>query len=346
MLFIWFWLVAIMITGYVVLDGFDLGAGALHLFIARKDEERRTVLRTIGPVWDGNEVWLVAGGGTLYFAFPWLYAAGFSGFYLPLMIVLWLLILRGIGVELRSHIDSYVWRGFFDGAFAISSILLAIFYGAALGNVLRGVPLRKDGYFFLPLWTNWRVGPEPGILDWYTVIAGVVALAALTLHGANFVAVKTSGDLNLRARRVAVLVWPVLLLLTLLSLWATLWIRPDLLDNYKSHVVLFVVPTGVVASLLALLLFIRRGNDKAAFLSSSTYLVLMVVGAAAAVYPNLLVSTTDPALNITVHNAATGSYALSVGLIFWSVGMALAFGYFVFVYRMFRGKVVVNGATH
>jgi cytochrome d ubiquinol oxidase subunit II len=346
MLFIWFWLVAIMITGYVVLDGFDLGAGALHLFIARKDEERRTVLRTIGPVWDGNEVWLVAGGGTLYFAFPWLYAAGFSGFYLPLMIVLWLLILRGIGVELRSHIDSYVWRGFFDGAFAISSILLAIFYGAALGNVLRGVPLRKDGYFFLPLWTNWRVGPEPGILDWYTVIAGVVALAALTLHGANFVAVKTSGDLNLRARRVAVLVWPVLLLLTLLSLWATLWIRPDLLDNYKSHVVLFVVPTGVVASLLALLLFIRRGNDKAAFLSSSTYLVLMVVGAAAAVYPNLLVSTTDPALNITVHNAATGSYALSVGLIFWSVGMALALGYFVFVYRMFRGKVVVNGATH
>jgi cytochrome d ubiquinol oxidase subunit II len=346
MLFIWFWLVAIMITGYVVLDGFDLGAGALHLFIARKDEERRTVLRTIGPVWDGNEVWLVAGGGTLYFAFPWLYAAGFSGFYLPLMIVLWLLILRGIGVELRSHIDSYVWRGFFDGAFAISSILLAIFYGAALGNVLRGVPLRKDGYFFLPLWTNWRVGPEPGILDWYTVIAGVVALAALTLHGANFVAVKTSGDLNLRARRVAVLVWPVLLLLTLLSLWATLWIRPDLLDNYKSHVVLFVVPTGVAASLLALLLFIRRGNDKAAFLSSSTYLVLMVVGAATAVYPNLLMSTTDPALNITVHNAATGSYALSVGLIFWSVGMALAFGYFVFVYRMFRGKVVVNGATH
>jgi cytochrome d ubiquinol oxidase subunit II len=235
MLFVWFWLVAIMITGYVVLDGFDLGAGALHLLIARKDEERRMVLRTIGPVWDGNEVWLIAGGGTLYFAFPWLYAASFSGFYLPLTIVLWLLILRGIGIELRNHINSHVWRGFFDGSFAFSSILLAIFYGAALGNVLRGVPLHKDGYFFLPLWTNWRVGPEPGILDWYTVIAGVLGLIALTVHGANYVAVKTSGELNVRARRVTRLLWPVMLLVTLISLWATLEIRPGLLDNYKSQ---------------------------------------------------------------------------------------------------------------
>jgi cytochrome d ubiquinol oxidase subunit II len=345
MLLIWFWLVAIMITGYVVLDGFDLGAGALHFFIARNDQERRIVLRTIGPVWDGNEVWLIAGGGTLFFAFPWLYAASFSGFYLPLMIVLWLLILRGIGVELRSHIDSPVWRGFFDGSFAISSILLAIFYGAALGNVLRGVPLQKDGYFFLPLWTNWRVGPEPGILDWYTVIAGAVALTALTVHGANYVAVKTSGDLNLRSRRMATVLWPVLLLVTLISLWATLSIRPELLNNYKNHSVLFAVPAGVVASLVALFMFIRQGNDKAAFLSSSAYLIFMLVGAAAAVYPNLLMSTTDPALNITVHNAATGSYSLSVGLIFWGIGMAIAFGYFVFVYRMFRGKVTADGAA-
>jgi cytochrome d ubiquinol oxidase subunit II len=346
MLFIWFWLVAIMITGYVVLDGFDLGAGALHLFIARTDQERRTVLRTIGPVWDGNEVWLVAAGGTLFFAFPWLYASGFSGFYLPLMIVLWLLILRGIGIELRGHVDSPVWREFFDGSFAISSTLLAIFYGAALGNVIRGVPLQKDGYFFLPLWTNWRVGPQPGILDWYTVIAGVVALTALTLHGANYVALKTSGDLSMRARRVAAWLWPVLLLVTLASLWATLSIHPELLNNYKSHVVLFAIPAGVFASLFALIAFIRRKNDKAAFLSSSAYLVLMLVGAAAAVYPNLLTSTTDPALNITADKAATGSYALSVGLAFWGIGMALALGYFVFIYRMFRGKVTVDGGTH
>jgi len=224
--FIWFWLVAVMITAYVVFDGFDLGAGVLHLLITRTDQERRTVIRTIGPVWDGNEVWLLAGGGTLYFAFPLLYASGFSGFYLPLMIVLWLLILRGIGIELRMHLDSPVWRGFFDGCFGLSSILLTIFYGAALGNVIRGVPLHSDGYFFLPLWTNWRTGPEPGILDWYTVIAGLVALVALTIHGAHYVAVKTSGDLNQRARNLAGALWPALILLTLVSLWATLSVRP------------------------------------------------------------------------------------------------------------------------
>jgi len=347
MLLTWFLLVAIMITAYVVLDGFDLGAGVLHMIIAKTDQERQVVLRTIGPVWDGNEVWLLAGGGTLYFAFPLLYASAFSGFYLPLMIVLWLLIFRGIGIELRMHLDSPVWRGFFDGSFAIASVLLTIFYGAALGNVLRGVPLQKDGYFFLPLWTDWQVGPQPGILDWYTVIAGMVALVALTIHGAHYVALKTEGELNLRARRVAAWLWPVLVVVTVVSLVATLSIRPQLLDNYKSYPVFFVIPPAVVASLVAMLLFRRKGADYAAFLSSCSYLVFMLVGAAAGVYPNLLTSTTDPALNITVSNAASGLHSLSIGLIWWGFGMALAIGYFVFVYRMFRGKVRTGeGSMH
>src|SRR5271167_743930 len=132
--FIWFWLVAVMIVGYVVLDGFDLGVGVLHLFLVRTEAERKATLSSIGPVWDGNEVWLLAGGGTLYFAFPLLYASAFSGFYLPLMMVLWLLILRGIGIELRAHLASPVWRGLFDGCFAIGSILLAVFFGVAFGN--------------------------------------------------------------------------------------------------------------------------------------------------------------------------------------------------------------------
>ena len=342
MLFVWFWLVAVMITAYVVLDGFDLGAGVLHLLIARTDQERRTMIRTVGPVWDGNEVWLLAGGGTLYFAFPLLYASGFSGFYLPLMIVLWLLILRGIGIELRMHLDSPVWSGFFDGCFAISSLLLTVFFGAALGNVIRGVPLQKDGYFFLPLWTNWNVGPQPGVLDWYTVIAGVVALVALTMHGAHYVAMKTSGDLNARARRVAAVLWPVLLLVTIVSLIATLFIRPELLANYRRFPVLYVVPVAVAVSLAAMLMYRRKGNDVGAFFSSVAYLVFMLVGAAAAVYPNLLVSTTDPALNITVWNAHTGAYSLRIGLIFWSFGMTMALGYFIFVYRMFKGKVAAE----
>jgi cytochrome bd ubiquinol oxidase subunit II len=339
MLLTWYLLVAIMITAYVVLDGFDLGAGILHLFIAQTDEERQTVIRTIGPVWDGNEVWLLAGGGTLYFAFPLLYASGFSGFYLPLMIVLWLLILRGIGVELRMHLDSPVWRGLFDGAFGLGSLLLAVFYGAALGNVLRGVPLGQDQYFFLPLWTNWRVGAQPGILDWYTVLAAVVALVALALHGAYYVALKTAGEINARAKQVARLLWPALVALTALSLAATLYIRPDLLNNYKRLPVLYVIPAAVAASLFNMWRVGSRGSERAAFLSSCAYLIFMLVGAAAGVYPNLLTSTTDPALNITVYNAHSGTYALSTGLIWWTLGMAIAVGYFVFVYRMFRGKV-------
>ncbi len=344
MLFVWFWLVAIMITAYVVLDGFDLGAGVLHLLIAKTDLERRTVIRTIGPVWDGNEVWLIAGGGTLYFAFPLLYASAFSGFYLPLMIVLWLLILRGIGIELRMHLNSPVWTGFFDGCFALSSLLLTVFYGAALGNVMRGVPLQKDGYFFLPLWTNWNVGSQPGVLDWYTVIAGVVALAALTVHGAHYVALKTSGELNARSRRLTALLWPALVLVTAVSLWATIDIRPELLANYREYPVLFMIPAAVIASLAAMAWYRQKGNDQGAFLSSCSYLVFMLVGAAAALYPNLLLSSTDSSFNITVHNAAAGNYSLSVGLVVWSFGMALAIGYFVFIYRMFRGKVRAESA--
>ena len=230
---IWFMIVAVMVAVYVLLDGFDLGAGAVHLFIAKNDEERSTILRAIGPVWDGNEVWLLAAGGTLYFAFPLLYASSFSGFYLPLMMVLWLLMLRAIGIEFRTHLQDKLWRGFFDAIFGLASILLAIFFGAALGNVVRGVPLHADGYFFEPLWTNWRVGEQNGILDWYTVICGVVALVTLTVHGSLYLATKTEGELNRKARKVASAFWPVQALLTIFSLIATVYVVPSVLENYS-----------------------------------------------------------------------------------------------------------------
>src|SRR5271167_4358587 len=200
---IWFMIIAVMVAMYVLLDGFDIGAGVIYLLVAKSSAERRTVLRAIGPVWDGNEVWLLAAGGTLYFAFPQLYASSFSGFYLPLMMVLWLLMLRAIGLEFRTHIDHGIWASFFDAIFSIGSLLLAIFYGAALGNVVRGLPLGPDHYFFLPLWTNWNVGSHPGVLDWYTVLSGVVALVALSVHGANYIVVKTDGELNERARKTS-----------------------------------------------------------------------------------------------------------------------------------------------
>ncbi len=344
--FVWFWLVAVMIVGYVALDGFDLGVGVLHLFLARTEAERMTTLACIGPVWDGNEVWLLAGGGTLYFAFPLLYASAFSGFYLPLMIVLWLLILRGVSVELRNHIDVGVWRSLLDGVFGMASTLLTIFYGAALANVLRGVPLNADGYFFLPLWTNWRPGVMPGILDWYTVIGGLVALVALTLHGALWLALKTSGVLEQRARRTVSPLLFVLVALTLLSLAATIAVRPASLDNYFRYPVTFIVPVGVTAALAAIWLWNRKGEALKAFLASCAYLFFMLAGACWGVYPVLLPATTGAANDITLTRAISGPHTLAVGLAWWLFGMTLAAAYVIFVYSRFKGKVNAAGGGH
>lgn len=343
----WFMIVALMVVAYVVLDGFDLGAGVCHLFITRNDAERRSVLRSIGPVWDGNEVWLLAAGGVLYFAFPLLYASSFSGFYLPLMMVLWMLMGRGISIELRSHVDAAVWRSFFDGVFALSSILLTIFYGAALGNVIRGVPLDATGYFFEPLWTNFRVGAVTGILDWYTVIAGLVALVALTQHGALYLSTKTEGELNLRARKAAALAWPLVLLLTLVSLFGTLSAQPAALTNYHNYPIWYFIPVVVFGSLVAIIYFLRQGarGEKPAFLASCVYLAGMLGGAAVAAYPMVLPAR-DPRYSLTIYNTATGSHGMSVAMIWWPVGIVLVLVYFFYVYRTFRGKVALEGDGH
>ena len=343
---VWFIIVAVMIAAYVVLDGFDLGAGIIYLIVGKTGDERRKVLRSIGPVWDGNEVWLLAAGGTLYFAYPQLYASAFSGFYLPLMIVLWLLMLRGIGIELRAHMNNPVWRGFFDVIFSVSSGLLAIFFGAALGNVIRGVPLGADGYFFEALWTNFQLGPHPGILDWYTVMAGVVALITLTAHGALYVTLKTDGDVGQRARRVATAVWPVQIALTLISLVATWFVRPSIKENYLAHPIGFLIPIVVFGSLVLMLAWTRRGKEFPAFLASCLYITGMLVGAVFALYPVVLPATTDPAYSLTIHNAAAAHHGLTVGLIWWTLGMILSVGYFVYIYRMFRGKIQLEGGGY
>jgi cytochrome d ubiquinol oxidase subunit II len=336
---LWFILVALMLTAYVVLDGFDLGAGVISLFVAKGHEERSIVLRTIGPVWDGNEVWLLASGGALYFAFPMLYASGFSGFYLPLMIVLWLLMLRGIGIELRSHVQDPLWWSAFDFIFFASSLLLAVFFGAAIGNVMRGVPLGPDGYFFEALWTNFRVGPNPGILDWYTTMTGLLALVALSVHGAHYVAAKTEGTINSRSRRCAAIAWPVLVALTIGSLIATVSVRPLVLENFRLHPWGWIIPIVVAGALIMMRVWLSRGRDSAAFLSSAAYLTAMLGGAAFASYPVLLSATTDASYSLTIYNARTGDYSLRVGLIWWIAGILLAIAYFTFVYTAFRGKV-------
>ncbi|MGA3212672.1 MAG: cytochrome d ubiquinol oxidase subunit II [Terriglobales bacterium] len=341
--FIWFWLVALMLVAYVLLDGFDLGVGVLHVFLARDESERQLMLRSIGPVWDGNEVWLLAAGGTLYFAFPLLYASAFSGFYLALMIVLWLLIMRGASIELRNQFEMPVWRSFFDSLFFISSALLAVFFGAALANVIRGVPLHTDGFFFLPLWTNWRIGPQPGILDWYTVVGGLVALTALAVHGALYLALKTEGSLQVRSRWAARRLWLMLIILTGISLPASVAARVDLLANYEAHPVTWAIPVAVVLALLGILHFTRAGADCTAFLCSCVYLATMLVGAVVGLYPRLLPSTLYSGDDITIAKALSGPHTLHVGLVWWAIGMLLAATYFFVVYRTFRGKVTLEG---
>jgi cytochrome d ubiquinol oxidase subunit II len=340
---LWFILVAFMLTMYVLLDGFDLGAGVIHLIAAREDRERRMILRAIGPVWDGNEVWIIAAGGTLFFTFPLLYASSFSGFYLPLSIVLWLLMWRGVSIELRSRVPSPVWASFWDGMFFLGSSLLALFFGAALANVIRGVPLDKSGFFFEPLWTDFNpFSKTPGILDWYTILIGLMAVATLTMHGAAYIARKTDGDLNARARRILRVVWPITILLTIVSTFATFKVQPQIYASFSARPWGAIFPLVAVVGLLAVGHFAFRGRDLEAFFSSCAFIAGMLASSAFGVYPDVLPAV-DPANSLTIYNASASEYGLAVGLVWWIIGIILAVVYFLFTYRLFWGKVSAKG---
>jgi len=336
---LWFILVAFMLTTYVLLDGFDLGAGIIHLVAARTDTERRIVLRAIGPVWDGNEVWLIAAGGTLFFAFPLLYASSFSGFYLPLIIVLWLLMVRGIAIELRSRIPNPVWAAFWDGMFFLGSALLAIFFGAALGNVIRGVPLNSQGYFFEAMWTDFNpFSANPGILDWFTILTGLLAFAALLMHGANYIAAKTEGALNERARRLSRIGWLATIPLALFASVATFFVQPQVYTSFAQRPWGIIFPLIAFVGLLGAGYFAFRKRDLAALLSSGAFILGMLMSAAFSLYP-LVLPAVNHANSLTIDNASASQYGLTVGLIWWSVGIVLAVVYFVTTYRRFWGKV-------
>jgi cytochrome d ubiquinol oxidase subunit II len=213
-----------------------------------------------------------------------------------------------------------------------------VFFGAALGNVVRGVPLDATGYFFEPLWTNFKLNSQVGILDWYTVLIGVLALVTLTAHGSYYVALKTGADLGRRAQGFALLCWPLQFFLTFTALVATYFIRPDIMANYARHRIGMAVPIVVVASLAVMLWANPKGKEKLAFVASSLYITFMLVGAAFALYP-IVLPARDHVYDLTIYNTAAGSHGLSVGLVWWTFGAVLAIAYFVFVYRMFRGKV-------
>lgn len=343
---LWFVLVAFMLTMYVVLDGFDIGAGILHLFIARNDKERRTVLNAIGPFWDGNEVWLIAAGGTLYFAFPHLYASAFSGFYLPLILVLWLLMFRALGIELRHQFHHPMWTAVWDVSFGVASILLAVFFGAALGNVLRGVPLNAEGYFYEPLWTTFTVGEYNGILDWFTISFGILALCALTVHGASYLAHKTSGALQERARAVVGKGWWLLILLSAALVVSLSLLRPNFWGNFALYPVGWILPILALLAVVGGVYHNKQGRDTLAFLSSSFFIITTLGTTAFALYPNVLSASTNPEWSLTIYNTSAQSYGLSVGLLWWILGIVLVVAYFVYVYRAFRGKVELSENDH
>lgn len=336
---LWFCLVASTITGYVLLDGFDLGAGIVQLVVTRTERETTQVLHSVGPIWDGNEVWLLVLGGALLFAFPALYASAFSGFYLSLMIVLWLLILRGVSIEFRGHIDSVLWQQLWSTVFGFASAVLALVFGIALGNVVRGVPVDQNGYFFLPLWTNFSPAGQVGIIDWYTLLVGAASLLALAVHGSLWVVLKTQGSLCERTRLFAARCWTASVPVVLLMTAASFAIQPNLIKQFRAHPWGVIFPALAVAGMIGTRVLSSRGKDLQAFLASGLCLVGMLTSVAFGVFPNVLPSNTRPEFALTIYNAAAAEHGLFVGLCWFIPGMALAIGYSALVYRRFAGKV-------
>jgi len=342
---VWFWFLAWMLGTYVVLDGFDFGVGMLHLFVARNEAERDQVIRSIGPVWDGNEVWLLAAGGTMFFAFPKLLAVSFSGFYLALMIVLWLLMFRALGIELRHHMHDPLFAQLWDVAFATASLLLTVCLGAALGNVVRGVPFKEDGTFFEPLWTDFRVGQETGILDWYTVLVAMTAVLALAHHGALWLKARTDEAVEERAGRLAGRLWPLVVMLSIATTIATVVVQPNVRESLAARPWGVVFVGVAVTGLIGAHVLRQRGRDFPAFLASGAYLYGMVALAAVGIYPYVLPGR-DPALGLTVHAAATSKTGLVLGVYWWIPGILLACGYTAYVYWTMPAKLSLRDAAN
>jgi cytochrome d ubiquinol oxidase subunit II len=323
---VWFCFLALMVTMYVVLDGFDLGVGALHLFLAKTEEEREEATAAIGPVWNGNEVWLIAGGGVLFLAFPTAYASAFSGLYFGLIIVLWLLVGRGLALELRHQIDNPLWRAACDVVFSLSSATLALVFGVALGNVVRGVPLHPNHFFHLPLFQ---------ILNWYALLIGVFGLTVLVGHGANFLSFRGTGGLAERARRLAPRMALLNAVLFLALIWPTYAVRDEMLTNLTDHPWRLIFPALAVGALVAMLVYQRAGEWLRAFFASGLFIVGLLTTMAAGLYPNILPAHDDRPFGLTVDNAASGHHSLVIAAVWWPLGMVLAAVYFVFAYRMF-----------
>ncbi len=335
---IWFAIFWMMVTIYIVLDGRTLGAATLRLAVSSNPDERRQVLDAIGPMWSWYEVWLVGAGGVLLLAFPAALAAAFSGYYLALFLVLWLLVLRGIAIEFGRHFDNGLWQSFWDVVLTASSGLLIILFGVALGNLTRGVPLNEHGEFHMAFFTHFRVRGHVGLLDWYTLSTGMFSLAALSAHGATFLAHRTAGMVHDRCRIAGKWLWCITLATGVMVALETWFVRPEMWSALVSHPVAFAFLVLAAAAIAGIVIGYRTKRDSLAFAGSCTLIAGVLGARAAAVFPVLFHSTLDPERSVTAFQAATRHEGLVIGLVWFAIGAPLAGLWHFLASRNFRGK--------
>jgi len=325
----WFLLIGVLLTGYAVLDGFDLGVGVLHLF-ARRRRQRRIHLRAIGPVWDGNEVWLLAAGGAMFAAFPVVYATAFSGFYLAFMILLFALIFRAVSLEFHGQVDAVRWQRFWDWCFGLGSLAPAVLYGVAIGNVLRGLPVDADGVLnvsFLAL------------LNPYALLVGVLTLVMFTMHGALYLAARTEGRLQRRMARWATGSWVVFVALYVAATIATLFVSPFLFEGTPTSPWFWVLFPVLLAAIIYIPTAVRAERFARAFLASAMTIASMIGLMGLSLYPRMIPSSVSPDHSLTIYNASSTPRTLTVMLVIALIGMPLVIAYTVYVYKVFMGKV-------
>jgi cytochrome d ubiquinol oxidase subunit II len=335
----WYGIVSFMLILYVVLDGRNFGAGMLHWLVAKTPQERRQVVAAIGPLWSWHEVWLVGFGGTLIAVFPKLMASAFSGYYLALFLILWCLLLRGMALEVGGHINDRLWQGFWDFTFVVSSLLLAILFGAAGGNLARGVPVDAHGNFSMAFFTDFETHGNVGLLDWYTVSIALFAVILLAAHGATYLTMKTEGPVHDRSAAFARWLWLAIAPLLLVVSFETWVVRPELPAQGLRNPFAWLGIVIVLGSAWALLTGLRRGDEAKAFLGSNFLIVGLLATGAATIFPVMLYSTLAPANSMTAYAAAASPGSLFIAAIWWPFAFVLAATYFVFISRHYHGKV-------
>ncbi|MEI6168752.1 MAG: cytochrome d ubiquinol oxidase subunit II [bacterium] len=325
---IWFVLWGVLWAVYFMLDGFVLGSGMLQNFLAKNDTERRVVINTVGPVWDGNEVWLITAGGATFAAFPTTYALMFSYLYTALLLLLFSLIVRGVAFEFRGKMEGTLWKAVWDKAILVSSFLPALLFGVAFGNIFKGLPMDAAGYH----------GSLLSLLNPYGLLTGVLFVVLFLTHGALYQAVKTTGQLQKRAVAAARALWIPLLLVAVTFLAAT-YPATRLFDNYLNIPALFLVPGAAVAALLAVRIFLGRDQLLSAFASSSLLVLLVVATGLVGLFPNLIPSTLDPHYSLTITNSSSSPYTLMIMTWVAFIFIPIVIAYKIWAYRVFRAPV-------